>query len=60
MEKYWMVHRPGSQGTTRTHDTFDLAAKEARRLTLKELTRFVIMESVASYEFPADETIVRR
>ena len=60
MQKYWMVHRPGSQGTTRTHDTFDLAAKEARRLTLKELTRFVIMESVASYEFPAELTPVLR
>lgn len=55
MEKYWMVHRPGWPGNpggppTVKHATFKAAAKEAERLTRKELARFIILESVMSFE----------
>ena len=54
MGKYWMVHRPGWPGNpggppTVKHATFEEAAKEAERLTRKELARFIVLESVMSF-----------
>jgi len=48
-EKFWMVIREqgkGSQSTSRRHETYEEAKKEAENLCIEERASFIVLEAM--------------